>query len=140
MKERTSSAEWKGGLKRGKGNISLGSGEYEGHYSFPSRFKEGEGTNPEELIGAAHAGCFSMALAMILEEMGYEPKSIETDATVSLDEKLDVPEISSVSLSTRASAPEISQEDFQKAAEEAKENCPVSKALDVPISLEAELV
>jgi len=110
--------------------MSLGSGAFEGNYSFQSRFAEGEnGTNPEELIAAAHAGCFSMALSLVLGEGGNEPESIQTQAKVSLRNLDAGPTITKIALTTRARVPGLDDEGFQKAAEAAKENCVVSRAL-----------
>lgn len=119
--------------------MSLGSGAFEGAYSFASRFEDGSGTNPEELIGAAHAGCFSMALANELAEAGYDPDRVDTEAAVNLDaESL---EINHVNLTLQAKIPDIDPETFQEFAAVAKENCPVSKALTgVEITLSATLV
>lgn len=140
MPQRKGSAEWKGGLKDGRGSVSSGSGAFEGSYSFGSRFEEGSGTNPEELIGAAHAACFSMALAAALGKAGYEPKRVNTTAKVDL-EMGDGPKISTITLDTEADVPGIDAAEFQKQAEGAKENCPVSKALaGVDIKLNARLV
>jgi osmotically inducible protein OsmC len=107
----------------------MGSGAYEGPYSFQSRFEEGEGTNPEELIAAAHAGCFSMALSAELGNAGHEVDSVETEATVHLDKVTDGFAISRIELRSRVSAPGVDESDFQKAAEAAKTGCPVSRAL-----------
>lgn len=140
MKERKAEAIWNGKLKDGDGTVSLGSGLFESSYSFRSRFEEGAGTNPEELIGAAHAGCFSMALANILEDEGYSPREISTEASVSLDEVEGDFTITGIELRTKGSIPDIDDEAFQKLAKIAKENCPVSKALaGTDITLEAEL-
>jgi len=140
MKKRKSEAVWRGKLKDGEGRVKLGSGLLETEYSFRSRFEEGEGTNPEELIGAAHAGCFSMALANILEEEGYDPREISTEAEVSLGEVEGEFTITGIDLSTEANVPGIAKEDFEQHAEAAKENCPVSKALaGTEITLEATL-
>ena len=140
MPQRKGSAEWKGGLKDGRGSVSSGSGALEGSYSFGSRFEQGTGTNPEELIGAAHAACFSMALAAALGKAGYEPKRVNTTAKVDL-ETSEGPKISTITLDTEAEVPGIDAAEFQKQAEGAKENCPVSKALaGVDIKLNARLV
>ncbi len=140
MALRKANAKWEGSLKDGKGEMALGSGAFKGNYSFKSRFEDGSGTNPEELIGAAHAGCFSMALANSLEQAGYKPKSVETQAEVSLEKAGEGFEISRIKLITKASVPDISLEDFQQQADIAKENCPVSKALaGVAITLDASL-
>jgi osmotically inducible protein OsmC len=118
------------------------SGAYEGPYSFQSRFEEGDGTNPEELIAAAHAGCFSMALSLELGRAGHNPESVETEATVQLDEVGDGFAITHIVLRTRARVPGIDAGEFQRHAEAAKEGCPVSKALGGvdTIDLEAELL
>jgi lipoyl-dependent peroxiredoxin len=138
MPNRTSSAVWKGTLKEGSGTMKLGSGAYEGPYSFASRFESGKGTNPEELIGAAHAGCFSMFLSALLSDAGFKPTRIQTTAVVHLD---DGPKISLIELTTEAEVPTLTEEAFQKHAEAAKKDCPVSKALAGPrIQLVAKLV
>lgn len=140
MKVREAEAEWNGNLVDGNGKMKLGSGAFEGKYSFASRFEEGSGTNPEELIGAAHAGCFSMALSNILEEEGYSPERIETNAKVSLDEVEGDYAITGIELITEGSVPDITERDFREKAELAKDNCPVSVALaGTDISLEASL-
>jgi len=138
MAIRTSSAEWKGTLKEGAGTIKLASGAYEGPYTYASRFEEGKGTNPEELIGAAHAGCFSMFLSALLTGAGFKPTRIATTATVHLDAG---PTITLIELRTQAEVPGLTEEDLQKHAEAAKKGCPVSKALTGPeIRMEAVLV
>ncbi len=140
MKVREAEAVWNGNLVDGSGEMKLGSGAFEGKYSFASRFEEGSGTNPEELIGAAHAGCFSMALSNILEEEGYAPERIETDARVSLDEVEGDFKITGIKLITEGSVPDITEGDFREKAELAKDNCPVSVALsNTDISLKASL-
>jgi osmotically inducible protein OsmC len=139
MPVRHATAEWSGNLRDGDGTMALGSGAFEGAYSFASRFEDGAGTNPEELIGAAHAGCFSMALANELAEAGYTPERVDTEAAVNLD--ADSLEINHIDLTLEATIPDIDPETFQEFAEGAKENCPVSKALaGVEISLSATLV
>lgn len=141
MATRTAEAEWKGTLKEGQGNLKLGSGAYEGSYSFQSRFEEGDGTNPEELIAAAHAGCFSMALSAGLSKEGYNPTRIQTTAKVHLEKAGEGFEITTIELYTEAEVPGISRETFQEHTENAKTGCPVSKALAGPkIELEAKLV
>jgi osmotically inducible protein OsmC len=138
MAIRTSSAEWKGTLKEGAGTMKLPSGAYEGPYTFASRFESGKGTNPEELLGAAHAGCFSMFLSALLSGAGFKPTRIATTATVHLTEG---PMISLIELQTRAEVPGLTEEDLQKHAEAAKKGCPVSKALTGPeIRMHAVLV
>jgi osmotically inducible protein OsmC len=141
MPTRNASARWEGPFKGGGGTMSFGSGAYEGPYSAQSRFEDGDGTNPEELIGAAHAGCFSMAFALALGEAGHEPESIATDAAVHIDPAEGGGfEITKVELSTRANVPGIDDDEFQRVADAAKKGCPVSKALAGPdITLEASL-
>jgi len=126
MAVRKSEAVWQGTLKEGKGTMKLGSGAYEGAYTFASRFEEGPGTNPEELIGAAHAGCFSMFLAAQLTNAGFPPKRIHTTATVHLT---DGPTISKIELNSEAEVPTVDQKTFMELAEKSKAGCPVSKAL-----------
>jgi lipoyl-dependent peroxiredoxin len=142
MPKRTANARWDGSLQEGSGTMRMASGSYEGPYSFQSRFEEGDGTNPEELIAAAHAGCFSMALSLALGQAGHDPESIETEATVEIDRVGDGFAITSIVLRTRARVPGIDADEFQQQAEAAKEGCPVSKALGGvdSIELEAELV
>jgi len=138
MPARRSSAEWKGTLKDGAGTMKLGSGAYEGPFTFASRFESGRGTNPEELIGAAHAGCFSMFLSALLTGAGFTPTRIATTATVHLG---DGPTITLIELNTEVTVPGLSEADLQKHAEAAKQGCPVSKALAGPkITLLARLV
>jgi lipoyl-dependent peroxiredoxin len=140
MPARTATAHWQGGLRDGKGTMRLGSGAFEGQYSFSSRFEEGTGTNPEELIGAAHAGCFSMALSAGLERAGFPPDSVETSARVHLVPADGGFRISRIDLTTSADVPGIEPAAFQEQAEAAKATCPVSKALaGVDIQLEASL-
>ncbi|MEQ9441315.1 MAG: OsmC family protein [Cyclobacteriaceae bacterium] len=140
MAVRKSNAQWQGGLKDGKGNLSLGSGAFEGNYSFQSRFEEGNGTNPEELIAAAHAGCYSMALSAALEKAGFQPEYVKTEARVHLSKDGEGFAINKIDLVTEAKIPDISEDDFQQQAKGAKENCPVSKALTGPeITLDATL-
>jgi lipoyl-dependent peroxiredoxin len=138
MAVRSSSAEWNGTLKGGAGTMKLGSGAWEGPFTFASRFESGKGTNPEELIGAAHAGCFSMFLSALLSDAGFTPTRISTTATVHLD---DGPVISRIELKTEATVPGLDAATFQKHAEAAKAGCPVSKALAGPkIELTAKLI
>ena len=138
MTIRISSAEWKGSLKEGAGTMKLGSSAYEGPYTYASRFESGPGTNPEELIGAAHAGCFSMFLSALLTKAGFTPTQIHTTATVHLGEG---PTITLIELSTEAQVPGIGEKEFKEHAESAKRDCPVSKALAGPeIKLDAKLV
>ncbi|MCB1056561.1 MAG: OsmC family protein [Acidobacteria bacterium] len=141
MAIRSSEAEWKGTLREGAGTMKLGSGAFEGAYSFPSRFEEGEGTNPEELIAAAHAGCFSMALSAALGKAGHKPNRIHTVAKVHLEPVTGGFGITRVDLETEASVPGIDDGTFQELAAGAKAGCPVSKALSsVDITLKAKLV
>jgi lipoyl-dependent peroxiredoxin len=139
MPTRTAHAEWNGSIGEGKGTMAFGSGAFEGPYSFKSRMEEGPGTNPEELIGAAHAGCYSMALSLILGSGGNEPESISTDAKVHFDKQGEGWAITLIELTTRARVPGLDDDGFKKAAEAAKEGCPVSQALSVEIRLDAAL-
>jgi lipoyl-dependent peroxiredoxin len=141
MAVRTATARWSGSLQEGDGAMRLGGGAYEGPYSFQSRFEEGEGTNPEELIGAAHAGCFSMAFAGALGRAGHEPDSVETEAAVHLEKAGEGFRITRVVLRTKARVPGIDAEELRKHAEAAKDGCPVSQALGGvdEITVEAEL-
>lgn len=129
MPTRKAEAFWKGDLKNGNGKLKVESGAFETKYNFASRFETGEQTNPEELIGAAHAGCFSMALSNELASAGHEPKSVETRAEVTLDLSGDEPEITTIRLVSKANVPGIEKDEFMKIANGAKENCPVSKVL-----------
>ena len=141
MIKRTSKAVWQGDLKAGKGKVALGSGAFEGQYSFTSRFEEGKGTNPEELIAAAHAGCFSMALSADLSKAGYTVDEVRTKAVISMDKVDGGFKIISSKLITQAKVPGISEADFLKFAEGAKQNCPVSQALGaIKLELDATLV
>ncbi|MEV7044448.1 OsmC family protein [Amycolatopsis sp. NPDC051061] len=141
MATRMSTARWQGSIVEGSGSMALGSGAYEGSFSFLSRFEDGKGTNPEELIAAAHAGCFSMAFTHILEGAGYSPRSVETSAAVRLSSVEGGFEISRIDLKTQADIPGIDGNDFAKLADAAKAGCVVSKALAaVEITLEATLV
>jgi osmotically inducible protein OsmC len=141
MAVRSAEAEWTGNLREGKGRVKLGSGAYEGEYSFVSRFEDGKGTNPEELIGAAHAGCFSMALSAGLTKAGLSPKRIHTKAQVHLEKVGDAFEITRIELDTEAAVPGLDEKAFLEHAEGAKKGCPVSKALaGTKIELKARLV
>ncbi len=140
MPTRIANAEWNGSLRDGQGTMNMQSGSYQGPYSFQSRFKEGEGTNPEELIGAAHAGCFSMALSGELGGRGVTPESVRTEARVEVSKVEGGFAISKIDLVSRVKAPGVDESTFQEAAQAAKEGCPVSKALaGVHISLDASL-
>jgi len=141
MATRKATAQWDGNLQQGRGTMSLGSGAFKGQYSFASRFEEGAGTNPEELIGAAHAGCFSMAFAAGLAKAGFQPKRVSTTATVQLLKQGEGFAITSIELDTEAEVPGIDPAKFQELAEGAKKGCPVSKALaGTDIKLKARLV
>lgn len=138
--KRTASAHWQGGLKDGKGTVSTESGVLDQQqYSFGTRFEDGKGTNPEELIGAAHAGCFSMALSMVLGEHDMVADRIDTKATVHLEEKDGGFAVPKVHLELRASIPGADVDKFLEAAEAAKENCPISKLFNAEITLDAKL-
>ena len=140
MPTRTAQSKWEGSLAEGTGKMAFGSGAFEGPYSFKSRMEEGPGTNPEELIGAAHSGCFSMALSGVLGGEGHEPESIDTTAKVHFEKQGEGWAITRVDLSTRGRVPGLDQEGFEQAAQAAKENCPVSQALGgTEITLEATL-
>jgi lipoyl-dependent peroxiredoxin len=141
MAIRHAEAVWEGSLREGKGKMKLGSGAYEGAYSFSSRFEEGIGTNPEELIGAAHAGCYSMALSSGLGKAGFTPTRIFTTAAVTLGKVGDNSRITLIHLETEAAVPGIADKQFQEIAAATKEGCPVSAALTgVTITLSARLV
>jgi osmotically inducible protein OsmC len=140
MPDRSSTAVWEGNLIEGKGTMRIGAGAWEGPYSFKSRFEDGKGTNPEELIAAAHAGCYSMALSAALSKAGTPPTKIETTAKVGLAKVGDGFSINKIHLVTKASAPGIDAAKFQETAETAKKTCPVSKVLaGAEITLEASL-
>ena len=139
--KKTASAHWAGDLKTGIGSISTETGVLrEAPYGFKARFEGGKGTNPEELIGAAHAGCFSMALSMILGEAGLTAESIDTTAEVTLDKQDDGFAITAVHLVLKAKVPGATQQQFDELTTKAKEGCPVSKVLNAKITLDATLV
>lgn len=141
MPARRAEAEWRGDLKTGKGNLKVGSGAFELPYTFRDRFEDGKGTNPEELIGAAHAGCFSMALSADLTGAGHPPDRIHTVATVTIDKVADGFAITRIDLVTEGKVPGIDAAEFQRRAEGAKKGCPVSKALaGTQITLKATFV
>ena len=141
MPARTANARWEGGLKDGKGNMRLGGGAFEGQYSFSSRFEEGTGTNPEELIAAAHAGCFSMALSAGLGKSGFTPTRIHTTAQVHLEKVGEGFKITKIQLTCEAVVPGIDNAKFREVAADTKKGCPVSQALSaVPMELDAKLV
>jgi osmotically inducible protein OsmC len=141
MATRNATAQWSGDLKEGNGSMAFGSGAFEGPFTYMSRFEEGSGTNPEELIGAAHAGCFTMQLSSVLAQAGHVPDSISTEAKVHLRQEGGQPAIAQIELSTRGSVPGIDQAQFEEAAREAKDGCIVSRALAGvgEITLEAKL-
>jgi osmotically inducible protein OsmC len=137
---RKAEARWEGDLKAGKGNIKLGSGAFEGPFSFATRFEGAPGTNPEELLGAAHAGCFSMALSLALSNAGHVPTSVQTSATVHLEKGETGFSITRIDLVTRGVVPGMSEADFKTHAEATKTGCIVSRALSaVPMTLDAQL-
>ncbi len=140
MATRTAEAIWEGNLKDGRGVMKFGSGAFEGAYTFASRFESGKGTNPEELIGAAHAGCFSMALSASLAKDGHTPDRIHTTASVQFENSGDGPRITHILLETEGTVSGIDEATFVKYAQEAKANCPVSRALTgVEIEVHAKL-
>ena len=138
---RTAEAEWKGGVPEGEGHVALGSGVFAGAYGFRSRMGDGAGgTNPEELLGAAHAACFSMALSLAMAKAGHAPTRLHTDARVHLEQTSGGYEITLIELSTQATAPGLDAATFEQLATATKTSCPVSKALAaVKITLEATL-
>jgi osmotically inducible protein OsmC len=141
MPVRKANAVWEGNLINGKGTVEVESGLFKGQYSFLTRFKDEKGTNPEELLGAAHAACYSMAFSSMLGEKGYKPVKISTEANVSIEKVGDSFAITKILLVTRGEVPDIDKETFLKIANEAKVGCPVSKALAAtPIELEAILL
>ena len=129
MATRSGSAEWRGDLRDGSGTLSVGSGLFSGAYSFKTRFEDEPGTNPEELIAAAHASCFSMALSNILSEAGHLPESVSTTARVHLRDLDGAPTIAQIDLETQGRVPGIDQAQFAEFANQAKEGCPVSRAV-----------
>jgi osmotically inducible protein OsmC len=142
MPERTADATWRGSLQEGDGTMRMGSGAYEGRYSFQSRFEEGDETNPEELIAAAHAGCYSMALSGDLGRAGYEPESVDTTATVTIERSGNGFAITRILLETRARVAgveeEEEEEEFQRIAAATKDGCPVSVALAAVEAIEVD--
>lgn len=141
MPVREAEAIWEGDLKSGHGAMKLGSSVFEGHYSYETRFADSPGTNPEELIGAALAGCFSMAFSKVLEDAGYEPRRILTMARVHLDRSNGGFAITRINLTTEVETPLIEHREFERLANLAKENCPVSQILQgVNVELDAMLV
>lgn len=129
MAIRNASARWAGTLTEGNGVLRTGKGGYEGPFSFSSRFEEGEGTNPEELIGAAHAGCYSMFLSKLLTDAGHPPTSVETSAKVHLDMTDAGPTVTQIELDTVGDVPGMDETEFLKHADAAKTGCPISRLL-----------
>lgn len=142
MTVRNATATWSGTLKEGNGLMKSGSGHFEGAFTFASRFEEGKGTNPEEMIGAAHAGCYSMFLSALLSGEGFNPTKIETTATVHLGRDESGPLITKIELVTEAAVPGLEEAKFMELAEKAKAGCPISRALAaVPeVTLKATLL
>ena len=141
MPQRKAHAQWRGDLKSGSGSISTASGTVSNApYSFHTRFEQGQGTNPEELLAAAHAGCFSMALSLQLSQAGFTPESIETECVITLDKKDGGFAITQSRLDLKARVPGATRDVFEKAAEAAKSGCPVSKLFNTEIVLNAQLV
>jgi lipoyl-dependent peroxiredoxin len=137
--QRTAQAQWKGDLKSGSGQLSVASRTLSGTpYSFVSRFEQGQGTNPEELLAAAHAGCFTMAVSAELSKAGHAPESLETTCTITLDRKDGGFAITESHLEMKARVPGITKEEFEKAAQQAKAGCPVSKLYNTNITLKTE--
>lgn len=136
---RTATATWNGDLKNGEGTMQLSSGPFTGEYTFTTRFENAPGTNPDEMLAAAHAGCFSMQLANLLAQAGARPERVETEAAVHLNME-GGPHIERIRLVTRVHAADVDADGMQRQAEEAKRTCPLSQALaSVPIELEATL-
>ena len=141
MSEKKSTAVWKGTLKEGKGTMTVGKGHYEGPFTFASRFESGEGTNPEELVGAAHAGCYSMFLSALISGEELTPTSVKTTAAVTLDKDDVGPKITKIELTCEADVPGLSEDKFTELAQQAKEKCPISRLYaGTEISLNAKLL
>jgi osmotically inducible protein OsmC len=138
--KRTASAQWNGDLQNGKGILSTASGTLSSTpYSFKSRFEQGTGTNPEELLAAAHAGCFTMALSLVLGQAGMKPENLSTTCTITLDKDGEGFSITESHLELKAKVPGASKEAFENAVQQAKNNCPVSKLYDTDITLNSSL-
>jgi osmotically inducible protein OsmC len=136
----TAKAHWEGDLKSGKGTIALGSGAFQGNYSFRTRFEGAPGTTPEELLGAAHAACFTMALSAGLTTAGHAPTSLDTTAAVTLEKTGDKFSITRIDLTTRGVVSGLPESEFQRLAEDARKNCIISRAIaNVPMTLDAAL-
>ena len=141
MPTRTADAQWEGALQDGKGTMRMASGAYEGPYSFSSRFEEGTGTNPEELIAAAHAGCFSMQFSALLDRAGHRPTRVRTSADVHLTKDEGGFSITSIDLRTEGEVPGVDDAEFQRIADEAKRTCPVSRLVTgATVNVEAKLI
>jgi lipoyl-dependent peroxiredoxin len=141
MPVRSAKAQWEGNLQEGRGKMAFGSGAFEGQYSFSSRFEEGKGTNPEELIAAAHAGCFSMAFSAQLAKAGFTPKSVATKANVHLVKGETGFSVTTIELETEGNVPGIDNAKFQEIADNAKKTCPISRLLTgAEIKLSAKLL
>jgi len=138
MPTRSSSAVWNGGLKNGSGKVRVGKGAYEGPYTFASRFETGDGTNPEELLAAAHAGCLSMALAAALERAGTPATMISTRADATLEKVGDAFRVTRMKLEVRGNVPGLSPAAFKEAAEKAKDGCPISNAIKTNVAMELD--
>jgi osmotically inducible protein OsmC len=138
MPTRSSSAVWNGGLKNGSGKVRVGKGVYEGPYTFASRFETGDGTNPEELLAAAHAGCLSMALAAALERAGTPATTISTRADATLEKVGDAFRVTRMKLEVRGNVPGLSPAAFKEAAEKAKDGCPISNAIKSNVAMELD--
>ena len=137
----TARAHWEGDLKNGKGTLALGSGTFEGAYSFKTRFEGAPGTNPEELLGAAHAGCFTMALSAGLTTAGHPPTSLDTTAVVTLGKIGEQTAVTRIDLTLKGVVPGLAEAEFKRLAEDAKKNCIISRAISaVPMTLDATLV
>ena len=141
MPTRNASAEWQGDFKRGSGTVAVGSGAFDLPYNFSGRFENGAGTNPEEIVGAAHAACFAMALSVGLTQAGTPPETLDVSAAVTIDQVEGGFEITKIALTVRGTVPGVDADGFQQAAQDAKENCPLSKALAAvkEITLDAAL-
>ncbi|HYG81390.1 MAG TPA: OsmC family protein [Pyrinomonadaceae bacterium] len=139
MATRNGSAQWRGDLQGGSGELEVGDGVFKGAYSFSSRFEEGDGTNPEELIAAAHAGCFTMALAFQLQGAGFTPTELRTESAVSLEKEGSGFKIAKSALTLAANVPGIERAQFEELARAAEKNCPVSKVLNAEITMDFTL-
>ena len=140
MIKRETTSIWEGNLKEGQGQMHLQSGAYQGPYTFSSRFEQGKGTNPEELVGAAHSGCFSMFLSALISKKELKPKRIQTRATVTLETLDDGPKITGIHLECEAEVSGLTEDDFQALVQEAKIKCPISRLYQgTDITIQAKL-